>query len=372
MFQKTILSLTLAVACLSLSSCGDDNMESPLAMSTINVLSAKTSLGALAEEGSVVVDCTPVAAYTNSTDWLTVSTNGNTVNFSATQNSSIESRNAKLVIKKSANDSILVNVSQQGLVFVIKGEDLKLTSDDAYTAVYDMNTTIEPQVLSCPDWVKATVSGSSFTLDVEKNETGSLRSGYVKLGYADFADSILVTQYEYAKDVEGSYTFSYYDKGEEEDVDLAATLKGDSLIMNVAGYTMVVPVTFDSDNYALNIQSGQFLGNVGNNYAYMLFLDKDGWTGEQIFLNKNGRTGEQSNVASYNLTGLVTASLKDAETAEGAAFKGYAYKLMGEETPFDAFMIAQFRVKDTPASTNMTEKQLAFMYSPKLYKKTSK
>ncbi len=360
MFQKTILSLTLALAFLSLSSCGDDNQESPIAMSSINVLSAKTSLGALAEEGNVVLDCIPVAAYTNSTDWLTVSTSGNTVNFSATQNSSIESRNARLVIKKSANDSILVNVSQQGLVFVIKGEDLKLSSDDAYTAVYDMNTTIAPQVLSCPDWVKATVNGSSFTLDVTKNESGNLRSGYVKLGYADFADSILVTQYEYAKDVEGSYTFSYYDDDEEEDVDLAATLKGNNLTMNVAGYTMSVPVTFDSDNYALNIQSGQFLGNVGSNYAYMLFLDK------------SGKTGEQSYVASYNLTGLVSASLKDAQTKEGASFKGYAYKLMGEETPFNAFMIAQYRVKDTPASANKTGKTLAFMYSPKLYKKTSK
>lgn len=357
MFKKTILSLGLAVACLSLASCGDDNQESPIAMSTINVLSAKTSLGALAEEGNVVLDCTPVAAYTNSADWLTVSTSGNTVNFSATQNNSIESRNAKLVIKKSANDSILVNVSQQGLVFVIKGEDLTLTSDDEYTTVYNMNSTVEPQVMACPEWVKATVSGNSLSLDVTKNETGNLRSGYVKVGYGEFTDSILVTQYEYAKDVEGNYTFSYYDDDEEEDVDLAATLKDGYLRMNVAGCTMAVPVTFDASNYSISIQSGQYLGAVGNNYAYMLFLDE------------SGKTGEQSYVASYNLTGLVTASLKEAQSAAGAAFKGYAYKLMGQETAFGSMMIAKYSVKDTPSSKNKVGQALAFMYSPKLYKK---
>ena len=358
MFKKTILSLSLAAVCIGLSSCGDDTATSPIAMSTINVLSAKTSLGALAEEGSVVLDCTPVAAYSNHPDWLTVSTSGNTVNFSASDNNSIESRNASLVIKKSANDSILVNVSQQGLVFVIKGEDLTLTTDDEYTTVYSMNSTIEPQVIASPDWVKATVSGTSLSVDVTKNESGSLRSGYVKVGYGEFADSILVTQYEYAKDVEGSYTFSYYDDDEEEDVDLAATLKGNYLSMNVAGYTMAVPVTFDAANYSISIQSGQYLGAVGSNYAYMLFLDE------------SGKTGEQSYVASYNLTGLVTASLKEASTAEGAAFKGYAYKLMGQETAFGSMMIAQYKVKDTPSSKNKTGQTLAFMYSPKLYKKT--
>lgn len=356
MFKRTIYFLTFAVVCLTMSSCGDDSQTSPIAMSTINVISSKTSLGALAEEGNVVLDCTPVVAYTNRPDWLTVSTNGNTVNFSAAQNSSIESRNAKLVIKKSANDSILLNVSQQGLVFVIKGENLVLTSDDACSTRYDMNSTIEPTVLSCPEWVKATVNGNSLKLDVTENESGSLRSGYVKVGYADFADSILVTQYEYAKDVEGNYTFSYYDDDEEEDVNLPATLKGNYLTMKVAGYTLSVPVTFDADNYSLHIQSGQFLGNVGSNYAYMLFLDK------------NGRTGEQSYVASYNLTGLVTASLLEAATPAGAEFKGYAYKLMGEATPFGSMMIAQYRTKETPSSKNKVGQTLAFMYSPKLLK----
>ncbi len=360
MLKKKILSLSLAMACLSLLSCSDDNVSSPLAMSTINIVSSKTSLGALAEEGNVVLDCVPSTVYTNSTDWLTVTTSGNTVNFSATQNSSIESRNAKLVIKKTDNDSILVNVSQKGLVFVIKGEDLKLTSDDAYTTVYDMNSTIEPHVISCPDWVKATVSGESLTIDVDKNESGSLRSGYVKVGYADFADSILVSQYEYAKDVNGNYTFSYYDDDEEEYVDLSATINGDKMNMTVAGYELSVPVSFNAETNSISIQSGQYLGQVGTNYAYMLFLDE------------SGKTGEQSYVASYNLTGLVTASLTDALTEEGAEFKGSAYKLVGEATPFYAMMIAQYRVIDTPSSLNKTGKTLAYMYTPRLYKKTNK
>lgn len=356
MFKRTIYILTLAIACLTMSSCGDDSQTSPIAMSTINVLSSKTSLEALADEGNVVVDCAPLAAYTNRPDWLTVSTVGDTVKFSAVQNSSIESRNAKLVIKKSANDSILVNVSQQGLVFVIKGEDLMLTSDDSCLTWYDMNSTIEPKVLSCPEWVEATVFGNSLRLEVAENKTGGLRSGYVKVGYADFADSILVTQYEYAKDVEGSYTFSYYDDDEEEDVDLPATLKGNYLSMAVAGYTMSVPVTFSAETNSLSIQSGQYLGDVGYNYAYMLFLDK------------SGKTGEQSYVASYNLTGLVTASLDEAATPAGAEFKGSAYKLMGEETPFASMMIAQYRTKETPSSKNKVGQTLAYMYTPRLLK----
>lgn len=359
MIKKNILFLTLALVCMMMSSCSDD-ASSPIAMSTINIVSSKTSLGALAEEGNVVLDCVPSAAYTNSTDWLTVTTDGNTVKFSATQNSSIESRNAKLVIKKSANDSILVNVSQKGLVFVIKGEDLNLTSDDAYTTVYNMNSTIEAQVISCPDWIKASVNGGSLTIDVDKNESGSLRAGYVKVGYGEFADSIHVSQYEYAKDVAGNYTFSYYDDDEEEYVDLPATIKWDELNMTVAGYELSVPITFDAETNSISIQSGQYLGQVGNNYAYMLFLDE------------SGMTGEQSYIASYNLTGLVTASLTDALTEDGAEFKGSAYKLVGEATPFYAMMIAQYRVIDTPSSQNKTGRTLAYMYTPRLYKEIKK
>lgn len=358
MIKKNILFLTFALVCMMMSSCSDD-ASSPIQMSTINVVSSKTSLGALAEDGNVVLDCVPMAAYTTSTDWLTVSTSGNTVNFSATKNSSIESRNAKLVIKKSDNDSILVNVSQQGLVLVIKGEDLKLTSDDPYTTVYNMNSTIEPQVLSCPEWVKVTVGSNSLTLDVEENNSGSIRSGYVKVGYDDHADSIFVSQYEYAKDVAGDYIFSYYDDDEEEYVNLDATITDGYLKMTVAGSVMWVPVTYDPDSNSISIKSGQHTAIVDKYYAYELFLDE------------KGQTGEQGGYSSYNLTGLVTASLDEAKTSEGAEFKGCAYKIMGYETPFNAIMFATYRVLDTPATENKVGKTLAYMYTPKLYYKKS-
>ncbi len=358
--MKYLYIFLLAATCMMLPSCSSDDASSPFPKTTINVVSSKTSLGALPEQGNVVLDCVPSKAYTNCTDWLTVTTEGNTVNFTAKQNLSIESRNARLVIKKTDNDSILVNVSQQGLVFVIKGEDLRLTSDDACTTIYNINSTIEPQVISCPDWVTVIVNGNSMTVDVDKNETGSVRSGYVKMGYANLTDSIFVSQYEYAKDVAGDYIFSYYDDDEEEYVDLDANIKDGYLSMMVAGYKMFMAVTYDPDTDMISLKSGQHTGMVDKNYGYELFLDK------------SGKTGEQSYVASYNLTGLITASIAEAKTSEGAEFKGYAYKIAGNETPFDAIMFAQYSVLDTPSSANKVGKTLAYMYTPKLYKKSSK
>lgn len=99
-----------------MASCSSDSDYQAVAESTINVLSAQTSLGPNASEGEVTVDCTPAEAYTDEPSWLSASIEGSTVKLAALANDSRQSRNAKLVIKKTEADSVVINVSQYGLV----------------------------------------------------------------------------------------------------------------------------------------------------------------------------------------------------------------------------------------------------------------
>ena len=98
-----------------MASCSSDSDYQAVAESTINVLSAQTSLGPNASEGEVTVDCTPAKAYTDEPSWLSASIEGSTVKLAALANDSRQSRNAKLVIKKTEADSVVINVSQYGL-----------------------------------------------------------------------------------------------------------------------------------------------------------------------------------------------------------------------------------------------------------------
>ncbi len=334
--------IIIGMAALGLmASCSNDSDYHAVAESTINVTKAETSLGPNASEGLVTVDCVPVAAYTDEPSWLTATIDGNNVKLASLANDSRQSRNAKLVIKKAANDSIVLNVSQFGLVLTVDNADIVQANDGegSYTKECSSNTAVE--VTYAPDWAKATVDNTLGTMSVElsANTTGHFRADYIKYKAAGVRDSFIVKQYDFDNDVAGNYVFAYNTFDDDYNVEfktVRATLSRSGLSVPEWGYTF--PVIVNDSIGAVQIKSNQNIGRFGKYYVYNAFV---GTTGGYYY----GTT-----------SGLITAPFKYSdEYGTYGFFSGTAYNVntgQGIDSATFLAMILQVYKAKSPSKSN--------------------
>ena len=336
--------IIIGMAALGLiASCSSDNDYHAVAESTINVTKAETSLGPNASEGLVTVDCVPVAAYTDEPSWLTATIDGNTVRLASEANDSRQSRNAKLVIKKAANDSIVLNVSQFGLVLTVDNADIVQPNDNegSYTKECSCNTAVE--VTYAPDWAKATVDNTQGTMSVElsANTTGHFRADYIKYKAAGVRDSFIVKQYDFDNDIAGNYVFAYNTFSEDDGSTVEfktvhATLSRSGLSVPEWGYTF--PVIVNDSIGAVQIKSNQNIGRFGKYYVYNAFIAT---TGAYYY----GTT-----------SGLITAPFKYSEEyGTYGFFSGTAYNIntgQGIDSATFLAMILQVYKTKSPSKSN--------------------
>lgn len=328
--KKNIITALAALAFMA--SCSSDKDYQPAAESTITVTSAQTSLGPNESEGSITVDCTPVEVYAKDPSWLTTSVEGNVVKFTAIANDSRESRNTQVVIKKAANDSINVNVSQYGLVLTADNSDIIMSNDKAAEFVKSCSCNTDIKIIYAPDWVNASVSESNteMNISVSENNTGHMRADYIKYQAAAVKDSFIVKQYDFDKDIAGRYVFAYYDFNEDEKLELQtvhATLNRNYLDVEDWGYKFEVSIN-DSIG-AVELRSSQYLGTFGKYYIYNSFLSEEGY----IYYGST--------------SGVISAPFKYSEKyGTYGFFSGIAYSIQGESANFLAMLIQAFKAKN--------------------------
>lgn len=336
--KKYIYTLGMAVLGL-MASCSSDSDYQAVAESTINITSAQTSLGPNVSEGAVTVDCTPIEAYTDEPSWLTTAIEGNTVKLTSTANDTRQSRNAKLVIKKAANDSVVVNVSQYGLVLTVDKDNIVISDDKAAQFVKACSSNTDIKLLDTPDWVKASLdeSGKQITVDVAENTTGHLRACYVKYQAAAVVDSFLVKQFDYDTDIAGKYMFGYYDFNDDKtDLELnGVECTIDRNYITVPEWGFKFPISVDETQGAITMKSNQFLGKWGKYFAYPLFVDVDG----RGYYN--------------NDTGLITCPFTyDEEVGTSGFWGGYAFETDGVKSGSFLMMIVNLYKGNTPTPAN--------------------
>lgn len=350
--KKSIYIIGMAAMGL-MASCSSDSDYQAVAESTINVLSAQTSLGPNASEGEVTVDCTPAKAYTDEPSWLSASIEGSTVKLAALANDSRQSRNAKLVIKKTEADSVVINVSQYGLVLEMNKADMIFSSDEATEFVKAYNSNADVKVIYAPEWAKASVDTVSKELKVSlsENTTGHLRADYIKYQVAAVTDSFVVKQFDYDKDIAGKYFFTYHDFDENDSLKqytVHATLSRTELSIPELG--LVFPITVNEATGSVETRSSQCLGKVGKYFIYDTFLDEDG----AYYM------GTES--------GVISATFKYREDyGTYGFFGGTAYNVNNESGNFLAMILQVFKAK-SPSKSNYVLDQ-GWMVQPYFQKK---
>lgn len=336
-------------------SCSDDDDYKPTAMSTINVLTAETSLLSRPDTGWVVTDCSVIKAYVDDAadrSWIDVDVKNDSVKFYVKQNESTESRNTMLIIKKSDTDSLKINITQRGMIFIVNQKvDIVQYNDEAKSYYYNIKTDYVGKVLSTPSWIEAQFNESRLNINVKENAEGHIREGYVKYVSGNYTDSVKVTQYDFTKDILGEYELWV---GYDQKTDLmknkipatlaanangAVTLSFDAFYNNQT-VKVQLPVTFNEDSVALNIQSGQRVAS--------LKTKKDGW----IYFYSNFTSPDGAYLPAvendrdtlyYNTSGSISAKLAyDSKKGTYGSFSGMAYDEGGYSNVFGKMYIGAY------------------------------
>lgn len=368
--KKIYSFILLATLCLGMVSCSDEKGEATQ-LSSIKVLAAETSFESDPSTGKVVIDCNPIAAYVGveDRDWLDVQIVKDTVKLSAKRNESNESRNAMLVIKKNDNDSVMLNVAQKGLIFIVQGkQDIMQHNDLAQIYSFEISSSIQGRIISSPDWIDASMTKDKLAINVTENNEGHIREGFVKYNCGAMTDSIKVTQFELEKDLLGDYEL-WIDYDEKTDlcsnklpVTIQATNNGSITMSFVALYKKTnvnfqFPMTFDTDSLAFSISSGPLVASFKDKkgkwtYFYAIFADSKG-----TYLPYEDSNG---NIILNDESGKISAFMKyDEKKGTYGGFSGLAFNNSGNVATFGSIYVGAFSTP-SPYMSYLIDNEWAF------------
>lgn len=127
--KKILNTLLLTLAIIGMASCSDNGEGEYIVTNSIKIVSQTVSdMAVMASEGTIVVQAPTQINATASSDWFTTSVSGNTITVKTTDNTGIDYRSGKVIIK-SGNDVAEIAVIQKGTIISINAKDQHL--DDA-------------------------------------------------------------------------------------------------------------------------------------------------------------------------------------------------------------------------------------------------
>lgn len=276
MYMKKYINVAfLALGAFAIAACSDDTDNPYAHENTITIQRSNLDFAAKEGKGAVVFSSTAgnVSVKSNAA-WCTTTMVGDSVVVGVTQNNTLNGRSTTIVLDN-GTDTLALAVTQRGVIAQFAEKGIAVKTDDAFSGKYAITRNIDLSVRSAPDWVNAVFDGDTLSVDVEANNTGVFRSGYVVYGSADFVDSIKVFQADFNKDIAGSYKL-YYENAK-------GTLEYANATVNASGIkiygSFTIPFTYDPAMGTLSIQSGSYVGKLQSSYIYLSFgLDNDLWS----------------------------------------------------------------------------------------------
>ena len=183
----------LVAAAVLVTACSNDNNELPEYAVGLNVVKAQTAFNVIGGTNMVKMASEPAKAYTQDA-WLTVTKKAETLELTATTNTSPQSRNTLLVIKNLQGDSITLNVQQEGVTFGLPaGEDI-FTDDKAIQKTLIATANVPVTYVTTGDWITIEQNGNEVGVKVAENTTGKARVGWVIAKAVGLVDSLKVVQ----------------------------------------------------------------------------------------------------------------------------------------------------------------------------------
>lgn len=254
--NKIYSLLILAASAIAFTSCSDDNDNPYDTPTTISVTKSNVTFEARGGQGSIVFVSTATPKVTTTKEWCVAQVAGDSVIVTVPQNNTISDRSA-LVTIHNGTDSVNVPVTQFGaFVQVGDGSGIGITTDEAFSSKYLIDSNVDIHLVSMPDWVSASIDGDSLTVNAEPNNTGNLRLGYINFAANDFTYSVKVVQADFDKDIAGSYRLYYKMSADANYSRVKVTLTSSELTLQ----SFKIPISYEPATGKLSIQSGQYVG----------------------------------------------------------------------------------------------------------------
>lgn len=271
--MKKILSIIVLLAgVISFTSCSDsDSSYSPV--STLTLASSDLLFESAGGTGSIVVNTSAALTAETSSQWLTLSVSGNTVSVAAQTNETVDGRSAKIVLR-AGGDTTSVVATQKGMFLDFDNSPIVLTGNGAASHEIAVSHSLPIQVKSLSDWITPSVNSDStaFVLSFAANTSGHLRKGYYVVKSANMADTVVVTQYDFAENILGTYLFAglrFNDQGKVVQGALLSTLKGtpDAMVLEFPNIGLSMPVEFDAETLTIRLSGGKYMGTFDDYFS---------------------------------------------------------------------------------------------------------
>jgi len=287
---KNIIYIALVSTAMMFTACSEEGGFAPQSSAISVTKVTSTYIKAAGGKETITLNVVPTKAYSPS-EWLTVKTMDNMVEFSAGPNCSREKRNTIVVMKYNDNDSTFVNVSQDGLILRLDENSKKRIVVHSYKesevfTVVKCNISNKLKIISSPEWIESTFVDDTLKMKVAENKNGNtagdIRFGYVKYAVDEVVDSIKVLQY-YWTNLRGEdkwilygypVSFDSYGNYYPSTTNTAAlkadakffgkeitfTFKDIKMFSDLPATDLTLKATLDYETLSFSFNNGQFMG----------------------------------------------------------------------------------------------------------------
>lgn len=307
--------MTLGI--VTFAACSEDTDNPYAAESSVKVTASNLFFAPSASEGTVTFAASGSVAASSTSAWCTTTVEGDIVRVNVEQNNSIESRATTVVLRCGA-DSTVVPVLQEGISILYSDKTLTLDKNTAEEIGCGIKSNIGIKILSCPDWATARLENDSVKTAIAQNNTGTFRSGYIKIATEDGAhtDSIRVSQYDFDEDIAGSYRFYYSDEsGATRSVNV--TVNANEIYFSAL--RLSIPCTFDKDKLAFGVTPACYVGKSGSSFIYLTFSSENGY----VLISPDSSLANYAPL-SHNDNGVPTAVFAGTKSS-GTVFNRFVF-----------------------------------------------
>ena len=224
------------------------------------------------------------------TSWLTATFDkeNSQIVIVGADNSSVNPRTGRVAFSTGVIKDTLY-ITQQGMQFRLEKEAVVSANEGGDFSIA-LSATKSVSVESSADWVVAVYDeeAGALKLTIAANPTGTPRSAEITIVSGQSELTLVVNQYDFAKELYGDYVFVYYDTNfETATMDATLTSKGLAVYYPatetiVLPYTIPVKVNEEEGTIAFG-PNGSFLGMYGSSYYIYLLLTELTETGNLVY-----------------------------------------------------------------------------------------
>ena len=277
--MKKVFSLIVLLAAVTMfTACSsDDATYTPTPK--LEIANADLMFEAEGGTGSVTVNGTGALTAETTSQWVSLSFSGNTVNVTVDENVELSGRSATITLKADGAEA-QVSVTQKGSVYGLGGETSYSLDDAKKTLRIGVVHTSAVTVKSLADWITASFDEEKdqIVIVASANDSGWRRTGQVAFQTGIVQDTITISQFDFDTDVLGEFYFVYATSSAGSTWNAyPATLTRTGLAIEIDDDVLTIPVTVDED--ALSLSAGPNGADLGTYMDYttrLLYLFRYG------------------------------------------------------------------------------------------------